>query len=81
MKLSNEQYDVAKRTVTVVVPAAIALITGLGVLYKFDTSAITGTIALVATFAGTVLVFLARTTKRNRKPQLKTIRRPNGSEY
>ena len=55
MKLSNEQYDEAKRTVTVVVPAAIALITGLGVLYKFDTSAITGTIALVATFAGTVL--------------------------
>lgn len=55
MKLSNEQYDVAKRIVTVVVPAAIALITGLGVLYKFDTSAITGTIALVATFAGTVL--------------------------
>lgn len=55
MKLSNEQYDVAKRTVTVVVPASIALITGLGVLYKFDTSAITGTIALVATFAGTVL--------------------------
>ena len=55
MKLSNEQYDVAKRTVTVVVPAAIAVITGLGVLYKFDTSAITGTIALVATFAGTVL--------------------------
>lgn len=55
MKLSNEQYDVAKRTVTVVVPAAIALITGLGGLYKFDTSAITGTIALVATFAGTVL--------------------------
>lgn len=55
MKLSNEQYDVAKRTVTVVVPAAIALITGLGVLYKFDTSAITGTIALVATFVGTVL--------------------------
>lgn len=55
MKLSNEQYDVAKRTVTVVVPAAIALITGLGVLYQFDTSAITGTIALVATFAGTVL--------------------------
>ena len=55
MKLSNEQYDVAKRTVTVVVPAAIALITGLGILYKFDTDAITGTIALVATFAGTVL--------------------------
>jgi hypothetical protein len=55
MKLSNSQYDVAKKSVTVVVPAAITLITGLGALYKFDTTAITGTIALCATFAGTVL--------------------------
>ena len=54
MKLTNGQYDVAKKVVTVVVPAAIALITGLGALYKFDTTAITGTIALLATFAGTV---------------------------
>ena len=55
MKLSNAQYDVAKKVVTVVVPAGITLITGLGALYKFDTTAITGTIALLATFAGTVL--------------------------
>ena len=55
MILSNSQYDVAKKAVTVVVPAAITLITGLGALYKFDTTAITGTIALCATFAGTVL--------------------------
>lgn len=67
MKLSNEQYDVAKRTVTVVVPAAIALITGLGVLYKFDTSAITGTIALVATFAGTVLGVSSRNYQKEQE--------------
>ncbi|HEL9634892.1 TPA: phage holin [Streptococcus suis] len=55
MKLTNKEYDLAKRIVTVVVPAVITLITGLGALYKFDTSVITGTIALFATFLGTVL--------------------------
>lgn len=55
MNLTNKQYDIAKKTVTVVAPAAITLITGLGALYKFDTTAITGTIALLTTFAGTVL--------------------------
>lgn len=55
MKLTNTQYDVAKRVVTVVVPATITLITGLGALYQFDTTAVTGTIALLATFAGTVI--------------------------
>ncbi|HFI0944565.1 phage holin [Streptococcus iners] len=55
MTLSNKEYDLAKRIVTVVVPAVITLITGLGALYKFDTSVITGTIALFATFLGTVL--------------------------
>ncbi|HFU4377218.1 TPA: phage holin [Streptococcus suis] len=55
MKLTNKEYDLAKRIVTVVVPAVITLITGLGALYKFDTSVITGTIALLATFLGTVL--------------------------
>ena len=55
MNLTNKQYDVAKKVVTVVAPAAITLITGLGALYKFDTTAITGTIAVLTTFAGTVL--------------------------
>ncbi|MCK3905873.1 holin [Streptococcus suis] len=55
MKLTNKEYDLVKRIVTVVVPAVITLITGLGALYKFDTSVITGTIALFATFLGTVL--------------------------
>lgn len=55
MNLTNKQYDIAKKVVTVVAPAAITLITGLGALYKFDTTGITGTIALLTTFAGTVL--------------------------
>ena len=55
MNLTNKQYDLAKRVVTIVAPAAITLITGLGALYKFDTTAIAGTIALLTTFAGTVL--------------------------
>lgn len=55
MKMTNKQYDIAKKTVTVVVPATITLITGLGALYKVDTTVITGTIALFTTFADTVL--------------------------
>ena len=69
MKLSNEQYDVAKNVVTVVVPAAIALITGLGALYQFDTTAITGTIALLATFAGTVLGVSSRNYQKEQESQ------------
>ena len=34
MNLTNKQYDIAKKAVTVVAPAAITLITGLGALYK-----------------------------------------------
>lgn len=44
-----------KKLVTVVAPALITLITGLGALYKFDSTAITGTLALITTFIGTVL--------------------------
>lgn len=55
MQLSNKQYDVAKTTVTIVAPAAITLISALGALYSFDATVINGTIAAVATFAGTVL--------------------------
>lgn len=53
--LTNKQYDLYKKIVTVVAPALITLITGLGALYKFDSTAITGTLALITTFAGTVL--------------------------
>lgn len=53
--LTNKQYDLYKKLVTVVAPALITLITGLGALYKFDSTAITGTLALITTFVGTVL--------------------------
>ena len=53
--MSNKHYDLMKKLVTVVAPALITLITGLGALYKFDSTAITGTLALLTTFAGTVL--------------------------
>ena len=55
MNLTNKQYDLYKKLVTVVAPALITLITGLGALYKFDSTAITGTLALLTTFPGTVL--------------------------
>ena len=55
MNLTNKQYDLCKKLVTVVAPALITLITGLGALYKFDSTAITGTLALLTTFTGTVL--------------------------
>ena len=55
MNLTNKQYDLYKKLVTVVAPALITLITGLGALYKLDSTAITGTLALLTTFTGTVL--------------------------
>ena len=55
MNLTNKQYDFYKKLVTVVAPALITLITGLGALYKFDSTAITGTLALLTTFTGAVL--------------------------
>lgn len=55
MNLTNKQYDLYKKLVTVVAPALITLLTGLGALYKFDSTAITGTLALLTTFTGTVL--------------------------
>lgn len=67
MNLTNKQYDIAKKVVTVVAPAAITLITGLGALYKFDTTAITGTIALLTTFAGTVLGISSKNYQENKE--------------
>jgi hypothetical protein len=55
MNLTNKQYDIAKKVVTVVAPAAITLITTIGALYKIDTTLVNGIIAAVTTFAGTVL--------------------------
>ena len=53
--MSNEVYDVLKWILLVAVAPTIALITGLGELYGFDTTLIVGTISLVATFLGALL--------------------------
>lgn len=59
MKLTNKQYDKAKQFLLMIVPGASALITGLGLLYGFNTDKVTGTIALVAVFAGIALNYIA----------------------
>ena len=53
--MSNKVYDILKWILLVAVAPTIALITGLGELYGFDTSIIVGTISLVATFLGALL--------------------------
>ena len=55
MILNNKVFTVLKWILAVAVPPTIALITGLGELYKFDTTIIVGTISLVATFLGALL--------------------------
>lgn len=54
MKLNNKAYDIIKWTLLVGVAPTIALITGLGELYNFDTTLIVGTISLIATFLGAI---------------------------
>ena len=53
--MNNKVYDVLKWILLVAVAPTIALITGLGELYGFDTTLIVGTISLVATFLGALL--------------------------
>lgn len=52
--MSNKTYDRIKWVLFTLVPASIALIEGLGLLYDFNTTLIIGTISLVATFVGTI---------------------------
>lgn len=67
MKLTNKQYDVAKQVIAVWSPATITLITGLGSLYRVDVTAVAGTLALVTTFAGTVLGISSRNYQEEQK--------------
>lgn len=55
MILSDKNYQLAKKILTMLVPGIIALITALGGLFGFDTKIINGTLAAVATFAGVAL--------------------------
>lgn len=53
--LGNKLFSVLKWILATAVAPTIALITGLGELYGFDTTLIVGTISLVATFLGALL--------------------------
>ena len=52
---NNKIYDVLKWVVITASPALITLITGLGMLYGFNSAIITGTISLLTTFVGTLI--------------------------
>lgn len=55
MILNNKFFTVLKWILATAVAPTIALITGLGELYHFDTTIIVGTITLIATFLGALL--------------------------
>lgn len=50
--LPDKVYNILKWVLTVAVAPTIALITGLGALYGFDTFKVVETISLIATFLG-----------------------------
>ena len=52
IKFKNEVYNVIKWILLTAIAPTIALITGLGKLYNFDTEIIVGTISLLASFLG-----------------------------
>lgn len=55
MKLSNNVYNILKWACLIAVPALITLISTLGTIYGWDTTAITATIGAVATFVGALI--------------------------
>lgn len=59
IKLTNKQYDFAKKILTVGVPGITACIVTLGSLYHFETEIIVGTITALATLAGVFLNVLS----------------------
>lgn len=53
--LPDKIYDALKWIVLIFVPALITFISGLGVLFGFDSTIIVGVIGLVATFIGSLI--------------------------
>ena len=53
--LPDKIYDALKWIVLIFVPALITFISGLGVLFCFDSTIIVGVIGLVATFIGSLI--------------------------
>lgn len=55
MVLNNKFFTILKWILATAIAPTVALITGLGELYNFDTTYIVGTITLVASFLGALL--------------------------
>ena len=55
MILNDKFFTVLKWILATAIAPTIALITGLGELYGFETKLIVGTISLIATFLGALL--------------------------
>ena len=55
MKLSDNLYNILKWICLIAVPALITLISTLGTIYGWDTTAITATIGAIATFVGALI--------------------------
>lgn len=68
MKLTNKQYDLAKKVLTVGVPGVTAFIVTLGGLYGFSTEIIVGTITAAATLAGVFLNIASSQYQDEQKP-------------
>lgn len=68
MKMTNKQYDLAKKLLTVGVPGITAFIVTLGGLYGFSTEVIVGTITAIATLAGVFLNIASGQYQGEQKP-------------
>lgn len=55
MILNDKFFTILKWILATAIAPTIALITGLGELYGFETKLIVGTISLIATFLGALL--------------------------
>lgn len=67
MKLPDKIYNTLKWLVIIVSPALATLITGLGLLYGFQTEIIVGTITLVTAFIGTVIGISTATYNKSKE--------------
>lgn len=63
--LGDKLYKALKWILATAVAPTIALITGLGELYHFETSIIVGTITLISTFLGALIGYSNRNYKVN----------------
>lgn len=63
--LGDKIYKVLKWILATAVAPTVALITGLGELYHFETGIIVGTITLIATFLGALIGYSNHNYKTN----------------